>query len=542
MRLTVRLRILLSFAAIVAILILVNALVYGRLAAIEAASERIRALALPGIIHAASLRTAWVNHMLESQAAMIEAADGQAGPIAAGVQGGLAEAAQALDTAAAAYGQTVDTVEGQRLLAEFALARDRYLAQHQEWLALLRGGPPDPAQRFLAEQLRPTWETGRTVLNRLIAQNEDMGQAAIDHIAEASLLAERTLLASVIVALLAAIVSGALLLRAMTRPVGAIVRALRSLGAGDLTVRLDLKRRDEFDAIEQGFNGMAEELGTLVGQAQRSAVQMATSLTEISASSKQQQSTASETAATAKEIGATSREIAATSRELVNTMDEVSGTAEQASVLAGSGQHGLSRMEAILHQVTEASGTVSSKLAVLNEKAGNITQMVTTIVKVSDQTNLLSLNAAIEAEKAGEYGRGFAVVASEVRRLADQTAIASHDIDQMVREIQSAVSAGVMGMDRFSEEVRRGLSEMADVGGQLSQIIRQVQDLAPRIQTVNEGMQAQAAGAEQINEALAQLGEASSQTAEAIRQAGRAVEELNQVATGLRSGVTRFKI
>ena len=113
--------------------------------------------------------------------------------------------------------------------------------------------------------------------------------------------------------------------------------------------------------------------------------------------------------------------------------------------------------------------------------------MVTTIVKVADQTNLLSLNAAIEAEKAGEYGRGFAVVATEVRRLADQTAVATYDIEQMVREIQSAVSAGVMGMDKFSEEVRRGIAEVGQVGEQLSQIIQQVQALAPRVQMVNEG-------------------------------------------------------
>ena len=86
---------------------------------------------------------------------------------------------------------------------------------------------------------------------------------------------------------------------------------------------------------------------------------------------------------------------------------------------------------------------------------------MTTITKVADQTNLLSLNAAIEAEKAGEHGRGFAVVATEIRRLADQTAIASYDIEQLVKEMQSAVSAGVMGMDKFSEEVR-GASKKSD--------------------------------------------------------------------------------
>ena len=133
-----------------------------------------------------------------------------------------------------------------------------------------------------------------------------------------------------------------------------------------------------------------------------------------------------------------------------------------------------------MRHVMEAAGSINAKLAVLNEKAGNINQVVTTITKVADQTNLLSLNAAIEAEKAGEYGRGFAVVATEIRRLADQTAVATYDIEQMVKEIQSAVSAGVMGMDKFSEEVRRGMQEVQQVGGQLSQIIQQVQALAPR--------------------------------------------------------------
>ena len=119
---------------------------------------------------------------------------------------------------------------------------------------------------------------------------------------------------------------------------------------------------------------------------------------------------------------------------------------------------------------------------------------------MADQTNLLSLNAAIEAEKAGEYGRGFVVVAT--RSAAWPTRPPSPpDIEQMVREIQSSVSAGVMGMDKFSEEVRRAWPTCR-VGDQLSQIIQQVQTLAPRDANGREGMQAQATGAEQINQAL----------------------------------------
>lgn len=398
------------------------------------------------------------------------------------------------------------------------------------------------ARKFSAEQLFPEWEKGQQTLSNLTELNKSLADSASTEIRNAVRALEIGLLLAILLTILAAATSGWLLLQSITRPVNSIVSTLKQLESGDLSVRLDMQRQDEFHAIETGFNSMVGELKTLVGHAQRSAVQMTTSVTEIAATSRQQQATATETAATTTEIGATSREIAATSRDLVRTMGEVSDNAEQTSVLAGTGQLGLTRMEEIMRHVMGAADVVNGKLSILNEKAGNINHVVTTIVKVADQTNLLSLNAAIEAEKAGEYGKGFAVVAVEVRRLADQTAVATYDIEQMVREIQSAVSAGVMGMDKFSEEVRRGIGEMAQMGDQLAQIIQQVQALAPRIQMVNEGMQAQSTGAEQINQALVQLSEASSQTVDSLRQAGAAIDELNQVANNLRVGVSSFKV
>ena len=161
---------------------------------------------------------------------------------------------------------------------------------------------------------------------------------------------------------------------------------------------------------------------------------------------------------------------------------------------------------------------------------------------MADQTNLLSLNAAIEAEKAGDYGRGFSVVATEIRRLADQTAGATGDIEQMVKEMQSAVAAGVMGMDKFSEEVRRGAEVVQQVSEELSQIIQHVQTLTPNFETVSEGMQSQSQGAQQISDALSQLSEASKQTVDSLRQSNTAIELLNEAARGLQDGVARFTL
>ena len=113
-----------------------------------------------------------------------------------------------------------------------------------------------------------------------------------------------------------------------------------------------------------------------------------------------------------------------------------------------------------MRQLAESTGSIGSKLSVISERAANINLVVTTITKVADQTNLLSINAAIEAEKAGEYGLGFLVVAREIRRLADQTAVATLDIERMVKEMQYSVSAGVMEMDKFSEQVRQVVGEV----------------------------------------------------------------------------------
>ena len=271
----------------------------------------------------------------------------------------------------------------------------------------------------------------------------------------------------------------------MVKALTETVHMAERIAAGDLSVTVT--PRSDRDVMGKALAHMVERLSALVGQVQQSGIQVNQSVTQITATAKQQQATTTEIAATTTEIRATSRQITSTSGELLKTMQDVSSLADDSAALAVSGQSGVVRMESRMRQIIEAAAAINSELTVLSEKAGGITHVVTTITKVADQTNLLSLNAAIEAEKAGEYGRGFAVVATEIRRLADQTAVATFDIEQMVKEIQAAVMAGVMGMDRFSKEVMSGMDDVMLVGDQLSRIIHQVQALAPKFQVVHEG-------------------------------------------------------
>lgn len=536
-RLTLGNRILFSFGVLFVLMLFMAALSYQRLRAINDEAISIERDSLPGVYLASSLRASANESYIVLQRAVFVDAEAEA------VQRDLAKVPGLLeefDKLSSAYQASTFRSDDQERFNAFRAAYERYLPLLNDAVQKARGARPDALAAYA--RVTPAWEKVIRHANVLVQENRRFADQSATLIRESVHGTEITLAVALGVVLVVALMLGYLLHRAVTVPMARLIDVHDVMRTGNLTQRLNLGRSDEFGTLESGFNRMADELTALVAQAQQSSLQVTTSVAEIAATSREQQATANETAATTTEIGATSREIFATSRDLLRTMNEVSAVAEQSATLAGVGQSGLTRMGETMRSVMDAAGSVNAKLAILNEKAININQVVATITKVADQTNLLSLNAAIEAEKAGEYGRGFAVVATEIRRLADQTAVATYDIEQTVKEIQSAVSAGVMGMDKFSEEVRRGMRDVQQVGGQLSQIIAEVQTLAPRFQMVNEGMQTQASGAEQITQALAQLSEAAQQTAESLRQSSQAIDDLTLVANQLRTGVSRFKV
>ena len=434
------------------------------------------------------------------------------------------------------------TTEGKVALSSAVAANEAYLPLEDQFLRLVQAGQIKEAKDKLLTEVRPAQTLVIQRLTDLVSVEDNVVHDERQLVENAYQASRAIVIVFLLVALALSMGLVFWVLQSTTNPLSRLLEMARRLGSGDLSHRLDLQRQDEFGDLARGFNRMSDELVALVGQVQTSGIQVNTSATEIASTAREQQATASEIAATTAEIGATSKEISATARELSKTIGEVAVFAEQSAALAGEGQTGLTHMEETMRNVMDAAKSINAKLAVLSEKAANINEVVITITKVADQTNLLSLNAAIEAEKAGEYGRGFSVVAVEIRRLADQTAVATFDIEQMVKEIQSDVSAGVMGMDKFSEEVRRGVQEIQQVSSQLTQIIQQVQALAPRVEAVNEGMQAQSAGAEQITQSLAQLSEAAQQTVDSLRQSGAAIDGLNHVSNLLRAGVAKFKL
>ncbi|WP_028102924.1 methyl-accepting chemotaxis protein [Pseudoduganella violaceinigra] len=324
--------------------------------------------------------------------------------------------------------------------------------------------------------------------------------------------------------------------------VDSLLDVVSKAAGGDLTGKVPVSGEDAIGQLGGGLQRMFDNLRQLLTNVQKAGIQVTTSATEIAASAKQQEATGVEQAQTSVEVLSTTKEISSNTSQLLRTMEEATAVADYTTSATSDAQGNLRRMDQTMQTMVNATDSINAKLAALSEKASNINSVLTTITKVADQTNILSLNAAIEAEKAGEAGRGFSVVATEIRRLADQTSVSTWDIEQMLKEMQSAVSASVMGMDKFSEEIRRNVGEVRQVTEQLSGVMDQVQKLAPQFDAVLQGMQAQAVGAQQITETMMQLNDATQQTVESLKATSEAVHQLQYAAGDLQTSVATFAV
>lgn len=350
----------------------------------------------------------------------------------------------------------------------------------------------------------------------------------------------------------------------IAKPISRVIKVTKTITRGDLfSAKMELEElagqiggeteagkagaralieRDETGQLIFAVGNMVDALNALATEVQRSGGKVSLSTAQIASSALQMEATANDQLNSTNDVVQITREISTISKELVRTMNEVSLVSTDTADLADTALRDLGEMEQAITLLRDATDSISAKLSIISEKADNINVVTTTINKIADQTNLLSLNAAIEAEKAGEYGLGFSVVAREIRRLADQTAVASLDIEKMANEMYTAVTAGVEEMTRFTDEVSHNVEYTRRTGADLEKIIARVKALSPRYHQVNAGMESQANRAAQINEMMINLNDNTKQTYDSIHEFKTAAEQLDQAAQNLQDEVGRFKV
>ncbi len=297
-----------------------------------------------------------------------------------------------------------------------------------------------------------------------------------------------------------AVVIALFLARSITLPLSEGVVVMNKLSAGDLTVSVEVKSKDETGQLFSAMKNMIMNLTAVVLQVRAAA-------DNVASGSEQLSSGAQELSQGATEQAASIEETSSSMEEMTSNIRQNSDNAHQTEKIAQK-----SAADAI-----EGGKAVTETVGAMKEIAGKIT----IIEEIARQTNLLALNAAIEAARAGEHGKGFAVVASEVRKLAERSQTAAGEISHLSSSsVQIAEKAGEM----------------------LAKLVPDIQKTAELVQEISAGSREQDSGAGQINQAIQQLDQVIQQNAAAAEETASTSEELSSQAEQLKETIKFFKV
>jgi len=330
---------------------------------------------------------------------------------------------------------------------------------------------------------------------------------------------------------------------ALARRVRVAMAMAGRIAGGDLSGdAVDARGADESAELIRAMNDMNAQLQGIVGAVRGACARLAATSSQLAATSQEQRATVGSFGESTAQIAAAIREIAATGTELLRAVESIDAGAQRTAASALEGRARLEAVSGTMSRLDAGTRDISDRLAMIAEKAAAISMVVTTIAKVAEQTNLLSVNAAIEAEKAGDAGFGFLVVAREIRRLADQTAGASHDIARIVSQMQASVSSGVAEMSRFAGEMRQGTGDVQAIAGELGEIISEIESSSARFSDVRTGMSSQSQGVAQIEQAVMQVAAGARQSSASAQEFSRVADELAHAVAVLQDAAARFRL
>jgi methyl-accepting chemotaxis protein len=393
-----------------------------------------------------------------------------------------------------------DDTKSIEIYAKIKDARELARGYNSKVIELALAGKDSEAIALMNTDARPAVRKWLNLIDEMIAHNQERNKERHEEAVHAYESARSFMFGMGGAALLLAIIIAVSLTRSIVRPLSEAGAIANSLAAGDLTVTVEAKSKDETGQMMEAIKNMVEKLKHVVGDVMSAADNVASGSQQLSSTSQQMSQGATEQAASAEEISSSMEEMTSSIRQNADN----SGQTEKIAVKSAA-------------DAREGGKAVTETVCAMKE----IATKISIIEEIARQTNLLALNAAIEAARAGEHGKGFAVVASEVRKLAERSQAAAGEISTLsTRSVQVAEAAGEM----------------------LNKMVPDIQKTAELVQEISASSKEQDTGAEQISKAIQQLDTVIQQNASASEEMASTSEELSSQAEQLKDAIGFFRV